>query len=221
MNIKAVIFDLDGVLTSSSREHFLAWAELAKRLGHKLSGHVFEDVKGISRMKSLDIVLKDIGMADKFPENEKIRLASLKNDIYVDMISKFDESNLAPGAAKLLELLKQNKIIIALASASKNSRMLLENMKIIGYFDYIADPSAVKNPKPAPDIFLDAAKHFSIEDRYCVGIEDAPAGITAIKAAGMFAVGIGNSEILSGADIVFRGLDKVDLLRIDRLAGQL
>lgn len=217
MNIKAVIFDLDGVLTSSSREHYLAWAELAQRLGRTLSPGIYDKVKGISRMESLELVLEDLGMSSSFSIKEKEELARQKNSIYVDMISRFDESNLAPGAVEIFEFLKQNDIKIALGSVSKNSCMLLKNMKISDYFDYIADPASVKNAKPAPDIFLAAANHFSLGSRNCIGIEDAPAGIAAIKTAGMFAVGIGDKELLKEADIVYENLSDVDMAFIDRL----
>jgi beta-phosphoglucomutase len=165
MNIKAVMVDLDGVLTSSSREHFLAWAELAHRLGHKLSPSVYDKVKGISRMESLDIVLADIGMSGRFSDKEKAELAKQKNDIYVGMISRFTESNLAAGAVELFEFLKRKDIKVALGSVSKNSGTLLKNMNISEYFDYTADPATVKNAKPAPDIFLAAADHFSFDHR--------------------------------------------------------
>jgi beta-phosphoglucomutase len=221
MNIKAVIFDLDGVITSSSKEHFLAWAKLALELGGTLSDHIMDDVKGRSRMASLDLVLADIGMADQFSSAQKAELADLKNQYYIDMISKFDARNLEPGATALFEFLKKHGVKIALGSVSKNAPMLLDNMKITGYFDYIVDPAAVKNAKPAPDIFINAADHFGFEHRLCVGIEDAPAGIAAIKSAGMFAVGIGDNELLSEADIVYPALKDVDISSIDHLITKL
>lgn len=220
MNIKAVVFDLDGVLTSSSREHYLAWAELARSMGKTLSPAVYDKVKGISRMESLEIVLADTGMSGAFSDSVKAELADKKNRIYVDMISRFDESNLAPGAKELFEFLKRNDIKIALGSVSKNSRMLLVNMGISGYFDYVVDPALIKRAKPAPDIFLDAARHFSLDCSLCVGIEDAPAGITAIKSAGMFAVGIGGKALLAEADIVYERLEDVDMTLIDSLITQ-
>ncbi len=215
MYVKAVIFDLDGVITSTSEEHFLAWTKLAKEFGRELSPGVFHAVKGISRLESLDIVLGDIGMEKRFTQAEKLCLADRKNAIYVDMISRFDESNLAEGAAELLRLLKKNDIKIALGSVSKNSCMLLKNMKIYDCFDYIVDPSAVKHAKPAPDIFLDAARHFSFNPKYCAGVEDAAAGVQAIKAAGMFAVGIGDKDYLWQADIVYSELKGLDIYEID------
>lgn len=215
MKIKAVVFDLDGVITSSSREHFLAWAELSAKLGCTLSADVYDKVKGISRMGSLEIVLADIGMSERFTEAEKFDLAEQKNSIYIDLISRFNEKNLTPGVIELFGLLKKLDIKIALGSVSNNSRMLLGNMKIISCFDYIVDPSAVKNSKPAPDIFLDAVMHFSFDPKECVGVEDAAAGIKAIKSAGMYAVGIGDKCCLSEADIVYEQLKDIDIFYID------
>lgn len=217
MNIKAVIFDLDGVITSSSKEHFLAWSTLARELNGTLSDHIMDDVKGRSRMASLNLVLADLGMADSFTPAQKAELADRKNQYYIDMISKFNPCNLEPGAVELFEYLKCSGVKIALGSVSKNALMLLDNMQITGYFDYIVDPAAVKNAKPAPDIFLNAADYFGFDHKLCVGIEDAPAGITAIKSAGMFAVGIGEKKLLSKADIVCQKLKDVDIDYIDGL----
>lgn len=217
MNIKAVIFDLDGVITSSSKEHFLAWAKLAHDLGGNLSDHIMDEVKGRSRMASLDLVLEDIKMAEKFSAEQKKQLADRKNRYYIDMISKFNPSNLEIGAIDLFEYLIKNSVKIALGSVSKNARMLLDNMKITDYFDYIVDPENVKSAKPAPDIFLNAADYFGFEHRFCVGIEDATAGIAAIKSAGMFAVGIGDKDLLTEADIVYRALQDVDIAYIDSI----
>lgn len=216
MNLKAVVFDLDGVITSTSTEHFLAWGQLAGRLGATpLSAHVFDDIKGISRLESLDIVLADIGMQTRFTESEKSELGELKNRIYVDMIREFDETNLADGAIELFELLRKSNVRIALGSVSSSGRMLLERMKIIDYFDHIVDPHKVKNAKPAPDIFLSAAQYLEVDCRYCAGIEDAAAGITAIKSSGMFAVGIGEERLLSHADIIYERLKDVDIWLIN------
>ena len=219
MNLKAVVFDLDGVLTSTSTEHYLAWGQIANKLGATLSSHVFDDIKGISRLASLDIVLSDIGMQDRFTVLEKKELGELKKRIYTDMISDFDETNTAEGAVALLEQLKTNDVRIALGSVSSSGRMLLERMKIIGYFDHIVDPCTVKNAKPAPDIFISAARHFSVSSQYCAGVEDAAAGITAIKAAKMFAVGIGEKPLLSHADIIYPKLKDVDIFVIDEQIG--
>jgi beta-phosphoglucomutase len=216
MKMKAMIFDMDGVITSSSNEHFLAWKELVKPWGSVLSDHVYDDVKGISRMESLDIVLNDIGKIDAFSPEEKKELADRKNAIYLDMIASFNEKNLFVGTINLLEALKYQGIKIALGSASKNGPMLLKNMGIMSYFDYIVNPANIQHGKPAPDIFLAAAEYFHVNGLSCVGVEDAVAGIRAIKTAGMFAIGIGDKEQLSQADVVYDGLNEIKLKEIEK-----
>lgn len=213
--MNAMIFDMDGVITSSSNEHFLAWKELVKPMGYTLSDQVYDDVKGISRMESLDIVLNDIGRRDTFSPEEKTELATKKNKIYLDMIASFNETNLFDGTVELLELLKQKKIKIALGSASKNGPMLLKNMGIIDYFDFIVNPANIKHGKPAPDIFIAAAEYFQVDSATCVGVEDAVAGIQAIKTAGMFAIGIGDENQLNQADVVYDGLKEIKLEAIE------
>ncbi|OGO79529.1 MAG: beta-phosphoglucomutase [Clostridiales bacterium GWB2_37_7] len=213
--LKAVIFDMDGVLTETSLQHYIAWKLLAKDLGFELSEEVNEKVKGISRLESLDIVLRAGNMVDKFSEAEKLELADKKNLIYQCLIKEFTKKNLSEGALELLTSLRNNNIKIALASVSKNAQFLLEAMEIGNYIDAIADPSEVKHGKPAPDIFLMAAKMLGVEPKNCIGIEDAFAGVEAIKSAGMQPVGIGSKEILYNCELVFSSLKEVniDMLR--------
>ena len=213
--IKCVIFDLDGVITSSSDQHFQAWCELAESLGKKLDPGVEVYTRGVSRMKSLEIVLDAIGMGDAFSDGEKEKMAVDKNVRYKELISLFTPDNLEPGIRDLLDELKAKGIKIALGSASKNGPFLLERLGIMPYFDFITNPAEVKHPKPAPDTFLAASYALGFEPCECVGIEDAVAGVKAIKAAGMFAVGIGDKGELSEADIVYstvRDMDTKDFL---------
>jgi beta-phosphoglucomutase len=213
--LEAVIFDMDGVLTETSRQHYLAWKQLANELGFEITEDINEQIKGISRLESLDIVLKAGGMADKFSESEKYDLASKKNLIYQSLIKEFTKENLSEGALELLISLKNNNIKIALASVSKNAQFLLQAMDIRDYFDAIADPSEVKQGKPAPDIFLMAAKKLGVKPENCVGIEDAFAGVESIKSAGMHPIGIGRKVVLFNCDRVFKSLTEVnvDILR--------
>jgi beta-phosphoglucomutase len=213
--LEAVIFDMDGVLTETSRQHYLAWKQLANELGFEITEDINEQIKGISRLESLDIVLKAGGMADKFSESEKYDLASKKNLIYQSLIKEFTKENLSEGALELLISLKNNNIKIALASVSKNAQFLLQAMDIRDYFNAIADPSEVKQGKPAPDIFLMAAKKLGVKPENCVGIEDAFAGVESIKSAGMHPIGIGRKVVLFNCDRVFKSLTEVnvDILR--------
>jgi beta-phosphoglucomutase len=155
--IEAVIFDMDGVLTETSKQHYLAWKQLAEDLGFEITDEINEDLKGISRLESLDIVLRAGNMLDKFTDYEKNQLADRKNLIYQSLIKEFTKENLSVGAIELLIALRNNNVKIGLASVSKNAQFLLEAMEIREYFDVVVDPSEVKNGKPAPDIFLMAA----------------------------------------------------------------
>lgn len=207
--LQAVIFDLDGVLTETSRQHFQAWQELARCLGFYLPEQVNERLKGVSRLESLEIVLKAGGLNGQFSELEKKQLAAQKNALYQSLIAKFTRENLSEGAAELLASLKEKGMKLGLASISKNALFLLEALKIRSCFDAVADPEQVLQGKPAPDIFLLAAHQLNVTPQQCIGIEDAYAGIEAIKRAGMKPLGIGNPEELSNCENVFQSLRQV------------
>lgn len=215
--LEAVIFDLDGVLTETSHQHFLAWRQLAHELGFELCDAVNERLKGISRMESLDIVLREGGMQERFSEMEKTELAERKNQNYKAMIQQFTPANLSPGALELLKSLKENNIKVGLASVSHNAMFLLSAMGIHEYFDAIADPQKIKHGKPAPDIFLAAAELLEATPVNCVGIEDAYAGIEAIKSARMAPLGIGSKEQLYNCEKVVESLAEVDIEFLKRL----
>ncbi|MBY5033722.1 beta-phosphoglucomutase [Streptococcus gallolyticus] len=196
---KAVLFDLDGVITDTAEYHYLAWKALAEELGIQGVDRKFnEQLKGVSRDDSLRKIL-DLGNVS-VSEEEFARLATRKNDNYVDMIQKVTPADVYPGILQLLQELKAADIKIALASASKNGPFLLEQMELTDYFDAVADPAKVAASKPAPDIFLAAAEQVDVAIEEAIGIEDAFAGITAIKAAGALPVGVGKAEDL-GDDI--------------------
>ncbi len=202
-SVELFIFDMDGVITESSEQHYLAWKNLAEEIGVAIDRSFNERLKGISRLASLDRILEHGGLEGKFTRDEKKQLANRKNQVYVEMISQFREENLFEGVVELFKRLKCRGIKIAIGSASKNAPMLVKLLGIEPYIDYIVNPEEVGNGKPAPDIFLKAAEIMGVDPCRCVGIEDAEAGVKAIKAAGMFAVGIGNSQVMKEADIIF------------------
>lgn len=196
---KAVLFDLDGVITDTAEYHYKAWKALAENLGiDGLNREFNEQLKGVSREDSLQKIL-DLGNK-KVSDEEFAKLAQEKNDNYVKMIANVSPNDVYPGILDLLKNLKANHIKIALASASKNGPFLLERMNLTSYFDAIADPAKVKASKPAPDIFLAAADGVNVSTSEAIGIEDAQAGITAIKAANVLPIGVGRAEDL-GNDI--------------------
>lgn len=200
--IQAVIFDLDGVITDTAEYHYLAWKELAARLGISIDREFNEQLKGVSRTDSLEKILMHGGKEKEFTEEEKAELAASKNDHYKTLIEQITPDDILPGIRELLQNLKEEQIKIGLASASKNAPVILERLQLASRFDAVADAGAVKKGKPDPEIFLTAAALLEAEPRHCIGIEDALAGVEAIKSAGMFAVGVGPQDILKEADMV-------------------
>ncbi|MGM0126341.1 beta-phosphoglucomutase [Enterococcus sp. AZ194] len=197
---KAVLFDLDGVITDTAEYHYLAWKKLADELGITIDREFNEQLKGVSREESLRRILALGNKEDAFTPEEFISLATKKNKHYVEMIQAVSPKDVYPGILSLLRALRANKIKIALASASKNGPFLLKQMELTSYFDAIADPGKVAASKPAPDIFLAAAKEVGVAIHEAIGVEDAQAGIQAIKASGALPVGVGDSKVL-GTDI--------------------
>lgn len=198
---KGVLFDLDGVITDTAEYHYHAWKKLAEDLDITIDREFNETLKGVSREDSLTLILKHGGKEDSISAEKFALLAKEKNENYVEMIQAFSEKDIFPGILQLLKDLKANDVKIALASASKNGPMLLEKMGIADYFDAIVDPASLAAGKPAPDIFIEAAKAIGVSSKECIGLEDSIAGITAIKESGSFPIGVGNATDL-GHDIV-------------------
>ena len=197
---KGVLFDLDGVITDTAEYHYLAWKKVADELGITIDREFNEKLKGVSREDSLRLILEHGKRESDFSETEFQQLAKSKNDNYVEMIQAVSPKDVYPGILELLKELKNAGIKISLASASKNGPFLLKQMALTDYFDGIADPAKVAAGKPAPDIFILAAQVVGLDPNECIGIEDAQAGIAAIKACGALPVGVGQAEQL-GDDI--------------------
>lgn len=188
MKISALLFDLDGVITESSAAHFSAWKEEAYHYGIQLPDAFEDELKGISREESLDRILAfgrvPLSASDKQLFMEK------KNHTYQEKIAAYTEKNRFEGVQELFDLAKQKGLKTALVSASKNAVTLLKALRMDDWFDAVVDPN--KHPsKPAPDLFLAAAHALKVDPEHCIALEDAKAGIQAIKAAGMMALGIG------------------------------
>ncbi|MEK4881236.1 MULTISPECIES: beta-phosphoglucomutase [Paenibacillus] len=203
-NMKGAIFDLDGVIVDTAKYHYLAWASLADELGFNFTEEDNERLKGVSRMRSLDILLEVGGL--EFEEAEKQAMAEKKNRLYVEYISRLEESELLPGVKEYLTGLRSRGIGIALGSASKNAEFILNKLNITDLFDAVVDGNKVSLAKPDPEVFLIAAQEIGLQPDECVVFEDAEAGVQAGKAAGMKVVGIGKPEVLKEADLVVKGL---------------
>ncbi len=199
-----VVFDLDGVITDTAEYHYTAWKSLADRLGVPFDRQLNERLKGVSRMESLEIILESSDRV--FTDEQKTKLAAEKNTAYVALIETITPENLLPGAQEILELLKREGYRIGLASASKNALPVIKSLQVAEYFDYIVNAATIKNSKPDPEIFFAAVSGLGLTPEVCIGVEDAIAGIKAIKAAGMFAVGVGKPDILCQADVVIKNL---------------
>jgi len=206
-NIKAVLFDLDGVLVDTAKYHYLAWNRLAQELNITFSLEDNERLKGVSRMKSLEIIL-EIGNIT-IDSNTKLELAQKKNSWYVEYISKLTPDDILPGVIDFIKNLKTNGIKIALGSASKNSMLILDMLNLTSYFDCIIDGTKVSKAKPDPEVFLKGALELNVLPSECVVFEDAEAGVEAALNAGMYCIGIGSKDILKKAHLVFSGFSNI------------
>lgn len=209
--IKAVIFDLDGVLVTTDELHFKAWKALAEELG--ITGFTKADnarQRGVSRMASLEVVLEK---TDKtFTDEEKLALAERKNSMYVKSLDTLSPSDALGGVNEFIGYLKEKGIKTAIGSASKNTPLILEKTKLADKFDAISCGLDTTKSKPDPEVFLIAAGKLGIAPEECVVIEDSDAGIEAAKAGGMYAVAVGEAEHNTKADISVSSVD--DLYRI-------
>jgi beta-phosphoglucomutase len=208
MSKKAFIFDLDGVIVDTARYHFLAWQKIAAELGVEFTPEHNEELKGVSRVRSLDLILK-LGNIQASEEN-KNKWLTKKNEDYLAYIEHMDESEILPGVVNILEFIKEKKQLIALGSASKNARPILEKVKILHMFDVIVDGNDVINAKPDPEVFLRAAKLLNATNENSMVFEDSVAGIQAANIANMTSIGIGDEKILHEAKYNFKDFTFMD-----------
>jgi len=214
----ACIFDLDGVLVDTAVYHYQAWKKLANSLGFDFSHAQNEQLKGVNRMRSLDMILNWGGITKTDAEKEE--LAGLKNSWYVDMISKMSATEVLPGTLELLEDLKSKGIKMALGSASKNSGLILERTNLTHFFDAVVDGNSVTTSKPDPEVFVKGAELLNTPAANCIVFEDASAGVQAAISAEMAVVGIGEAENLPGADMIIKDLSGITVAELTALVRQ-
>lgn len=219
MKISGCIFDLDGVIVDTAKYHFIAWHQIASELGFEFTEIHNERLKGVSRMQSLDILLEIGNIKTDYLTREK--LAKEKNELYVTYINKLSPNEILPGSKELLHQLREHGIVIALGSASKNAKTILERLSISDLFDAIIDGNKVEKAKPDPEIFLKGALELKVPADSCIVFEDAEAGVEAALAAGMKCIGIGSPKVLSKADFVVPGLDSLSYEKLVQMLSQL
>ncbi|WP_439151345.1 beta-phosphoglucomutase [Winogradskyella sp.] len=207
MHKKGFIFDLDGVIVDTAKYHFLAWKKLASSLDIDFTEEENEQLKGVSRVRSLEKILS---WGNKTISEDKFKkLMSDKNEDYLSYIAKMDESEILPDVPKILDYLIVNSQPIALGSASKNARIILERVDLKKKFDAIVDGNDVSKAKPDPEVFLIAAKLLDIEPKNCIVFEDSVAGVTAANTANMISIGIGSEDVLGHADYIFKDFTEI------------
>ncbi|WP_147802146.1 beta-phosphoglucomutase [Alkalicoccus halolimnae] len=214
--IEGIIFDLDGVIVDTAVYHFRAWKKLADEMGFSFTEDDNERLKGVSRMESLRILL-EIGNKE-VSEEEKKMLAEKKNKIYVESISGMGKEEILPGVMNFIQELKEEKIPFSLGSASKNAPLILKNIGLYHSFDAVVDGNDVAKAKPAPQVFLLGAEKLQVNPEGCIVFEDAQSGIEAAKAAGMFAVAVGEQAKLKGADYYITSMEHLTLADLKKAA---
>ena len=211
---KGLVFDLDGVITDTAKFHYIAWKNMAEKLGIIIDEKFNEQLKGISRTESLERILEFGGKADDYTEEEKEKLAAQKNTEYVELLEELTPADILPGLLSVLDQAEALGMKSSIASASKNAPHILEKLGIKERFAHIVDPNTLIKGKPDPEMFVRAAEAIGIKPEEAIGFEDAQAGIEVIKGANMFAVGVSVGEPLHGADLIINSLEEIDLAKL-------
>ncbi|MDB5242368.1 MAG: beta-phosphoglucomutase [Spirosoma sp.] len=205
MPIKAFLFDLDGVIVDTAIYHYQAWKRLANELGFDISEEFNEQLKGVSRTDSLAIILAHGNLT--LPDEEKTRLATQKNEWYLELVSRMTSDDILPGVPAFFSQVRQLGLLTALGSVSKNAPLILERIGMSNVFDAIIDGNKISKGKPDPEVFTKGAAELGVQPAECVVFEDAVAGVEAGKRGGMFVVGLGSPDVLTQADFVRPSLE--------------
>lgn len=220
MSIKAILFDLDGVITDTAHYHFLAWKALCEKYDFHFTEKDNERLKGVSRRRSLEIILEINDVSGTFDEATLSAMETEKNELYVQLIGQMTPADILPGVSAFLAECRAAGLRLAVASASRNAFTVLEGLQLLSAFDYVADAGRITHTKPDPEVFLDCAAALGVQPQECIGVEDAQAGIEAIKAAGIFAVGIHVDVTTVAPDLPLTSTDELSLTRILKACGK-
>ena len=216
MEIKAIIFDLDGVITDTAQYHFVAWTALAKGLGIEITKEKNEQLKGLSRRKSLEKIF-EIGKKEVLSTEEMKSLTDKKNEHYRTLLNDLTEGDILPGVSSFLKECKQSGLKIAVGSASKNTPLILERLGLSDQFDTVVDGNHVSKSKPDPEVFLKAAEQMGEQPENTIVFEDAIYGVEAANRGNFFSVGVGSEEVLKHANAVIPNLRDFSLHQLEQL----
>lgn len=208
--MKAFIFDLDGVIVSTDKYHYLAWKKMADDEGIYFDEIINDRLRGVSRMQSLEIILERA--TKSYTEEEKVALATKKNDIYRQSLQALTPEDRLAGVTETLALLREKGYKLAIGSSSKNTPVILEKIGYAGYFDAVSDGNNITRSKPDPEVFLKAAEFLGLQPQDCYVVEDAEAGVDAAKAGGFTAIGVGGAAGYSKTDYPIATMADVEKL---------
>lgn len=211
-DLKGFAFDLDGVIADTARFHGQAWHQLADKVGTTWTPELADSLKGVSRMDSLELILKAGGHENDYSQEQKEALAAEKNDNYIKLVETLTPDDILPGMKAFLDELKNAHYHLVLASASKNAPKVLKYLQLTDYFEAIVNPAKLSKGKPDPEIYVEAAKAMNLPANEVAGLEDAQAGIQSINGAGELSIGIGSS--LKDADVKFNDTSEISLSAI-------
>lgn len=212
---RAVIFDMDGVLCDTVPLHIAGWKQIAQQLGVALEPDDAEAFRGRSRDRCLALLLERGGI--RLDGHRRAALLEAKNRDFLARLARLGPDDLMPGVRGLIDALRSRGVRLAVASSSRNTRAVLGQLGIADAFDTIVDLTDVPSSKPAPDLFLEAARRLGVPAERCVVIEDSAAGVQAARSAGMRVIGVGPAQRLAAADRVvatLAGLDADALLEL-------
>ncbi len=207
--IKGLIFDLDGVIVDTAHYHYLSWREISRDLNIDFTIKDNENLKGVSRIDSLNYILK-LGSLS-FNTEEKNNLLDKKNNIYKHSISSLGKKNILKGVEKILSKAREKKMVLAVGSSSKNAKMIVEKLNLTHLFQAVVDGTMVKKTKPDPEVFLKAAKKMNLKSSECIVFEDAESGVIAAKKGGFHVVSVGNINIRNIGDVYVESLEDFNL----------
>ncbi|MBQ9117885.1 MAG: beta-phosphoglucomutase [Clostridia bacterium] len=208
--MKAFIFDLDGVIVSTDKYHYLAWKRMADDEGIYFDEVINDRLRGVSRMQSLEIILERA--TKSYTDEEKVALATKKNDIYRESLASLTPNDRLAGVTETLQKLREKGYKLAIGSSSKNTPVILDKIGYAGYFDAVSDGNNITRSKPDPEVFLKAAEFLGFTPEECYVVEDAEAGVDAAKAGGFTAIGVGGAAGYEKTDYPLSGM--ADILKI-------